>query len=93
MVASLDSLVDARAFMQSALARLRQAPETTNPALVLYLRLTRQDDLSLAELVRLERTLTEAMIIGEAEARASQALLRTLRDLPPIPGPVVPIGF
>lgn len=60
MVASLDSLVDARAFVQSALARLREAPETTNPALVLYLRLTRQDDLSLAELVRLESRLTEA---------------------------------
>ncbi len=89
----LDSLVDSRAFVQNALTLLRQAPETTNPALVLYLRLSRQADLSLAELVRLERTLTEAMIIGEAEARASESLVRMLRDLPPISGLVVPIGF
>ena len=93
MVASLDSLVDARAFMQSALARLRQAPETTNPALVLYLQLARRDDLSPSELVRLESRLTEAMIIGEAEARASRAVLSRLRDLPPLCGPNVPTGF
>ena len=72
----MDSLVDTRAFVWNALTHLRQALETTNPALVLYLRLTRQDDLSLAELVRLERILTEAMIIGKAEARATEALVR-----------------
>jgi hypothetical protein len=93
MVASLDSLVDTRAFVQKALGHLRQAAETTNPALVLYLQLTRQDDLSPTELVRLEQALTEAMIVGEAEARAAAALVRMLRDLPPVPGPVVPIGF
>lgn len=92
-ITPLDSLVDTRAFVWNALTHLRQAPENTNPALVFYLRLTRQDDLSLAELVRLEHTLTEAMIIGEAEARASEALVRMLRDLPPVPGPAVPIGF
>ena len=93
MAESLDSLTDARALLQNALTVLRQAPETINPALVFYLRLTRQEDLSPVELLRLERAMAEAMIIGEAEARASDALLGLLRDLPPIPGPVVSTGF
>jgi len=91
--APLDSLVDTRAFVWNALTHLRQAPENTNPALVFYLQLACRDDLSPTELVRLEHTLTEAMILGEAEARAAAALVRMLRDLPSVPGPVVPIGF
>ncbi len=88
-----DSPVDLQAFVRNALAQLKQEPETINPALVLYLRLIRQADLSLIDLMRLDRALTEATIIGNAEAQASEALVGMLRDLPPIPGPDIPIGF
>jgi hypothetical protein len=77
----------------AVLARLDAAPEHLNPAVGLYLRLVQAS--ARQEAVEWIRLMTDraAILLGEAEAAVTHAVLRHLDEAAPSFGDYVPAGF